>query len=247
MLPGDYAILAPVYDTAGLSSFSATLVPQLVNHVLQRGWMGRNVLQLGSGTGAGLRWLKQQMYNAAGVDFSPEMLQIARQQTTGVPYYEQDVRRLEFSEEYDLILAVNLLNELDSLRDLEATFKGVQRALKAGQLFVFDLQTLEGLAKAGNSERLFYDSPDSLTIFTRSEYDYERQARSTRYLIFQNVGDSWQRSQTEQMLRGYPVQAVIALLQRNGFEMMSLLNAGLAPYDPNQAGTERVFLVARRL
>lgn len=247
MLPGDYAILAPIYDTAGLSSYSASLTPQLMNHVLQRGWMGRNILELGCGTGASLRWLKQQMYNAAGVDFSPDMVQIARQQTSGIPYFEQDVRRLEFNEDYDLVLAVNMLNELESLRDLEAAFKGVQRSLKPGQLFVFDLLTLEGLAKAGNGERLFYDSEDSLTIFTRSEYDYERQARIIRYLIFQRAGDSWQRSQTEQVLWGFPVRGVVALLQRNGFELTSLLNGGLAPYDPTQAGTERVFIVARRL
>ncbi|HEX2620773.1 MAG TPA: class I SAM-dependent methyltransferase [Phototrophicaceae bacterium] len=248
-MPGDYAVLAPVYDVAGLSTFSTTIIPSLLTYILQRGWMGRNILELGSGTGLTLRWIKHQGYNISGVDNSPEMIQQAQKQTYAVPLYQQDVRRLEFNNDNDLVIALNLLNELDSLRDLEATFKGVQQALKAGQMFVFDLQTLEGLAKSGNSERLFYDSPDSLTMFTRSTYDYERQLLNTQYLLYrQEEGQSlWQRSQAEQTLRGYPVQAVLGLLQRTGFELTGVLNGALAAYDPGKSGVDRVIVVAKRV
>lgn len=246
-MPGDYATLAPVYDAGGFASRTAALTPVLMNFALQQDWMGRHVLDLGCGTGVTLRWLRQQNYTLVGVDQSPEMLAIARQQAPGVTLYQQDIRQLQLASAQDLVLAINVLNELDSLRDLEAAFRSVHGVLEARQLFVFDLHTLEGLAQGRNTERLTYDSQDSLTIFTRSSYDYERQARTDQHLIFRRAADqTWARSQAEQSLRGFPVQGVLALLQRTGFEVGAVLNSNLTPCDPARPGTERVVLVAKK-
>jgi SAM-dependent methyltransferase len=245
-MPGSYAVLAPLYDIAGLSAYARSVTPPLLRFLLQRDWLGRTILDLGCGSGASMLWLKQQGYQVSGVDSSPEMLQTARQNLSG-QFFEQDIRNLQFGESYDLVLALNVLNELDSVRDLEATFKGVHRALKPRQFFAFDLQTLEGLAQISNSERLFYDSPETLTVFTLNSYDYERQIRAVRYLIFQNTPDGWQRQQAEQTLRGYPVQAVVGLLNRSGFEIVQVLTETFAPYEPGASGTGRVMVVGKKV
>lgn len=250
-MPGSYAVLAPIYDVAGFSAFTRAVTPQLQRFLLQRDWLGRSILDLGCGTGMSMIWLKQQGYNVAGVDSSPDMLQIARQNFASseinAPLFQQDVRKLEFNEDYDLVLSLGILNELDNVRDLETTFKAVHRALKPQQIFAFDLYTLEGLAQNTNSEHLLYDSPESLTVLTRSGYDYERQLRTTRYLIFQQEQGGWQRQQTESHLRGYPVQAVVGLLQRSGFEITHVLAGNFTPYEIGVSGSERVFVIGKKV
>jgi SAM-dependent methyltransferase len=250
-MPGSYADLAPIYDVAGLSAFSKNITPQLLRFLLQRDWLGRSILDLGCGTGASLLWLKQQGYNVVGVDTSPEMIQAAqqtfRENGVNIPLHQHDVRQLQFNEEYDLVLALNVLNELDNVRDLEATFKSVHRALKPGQFFAFDLLTIEGLAQGANTERLFYDSPETLTVFTRIGYDYERQLRTVRYWLFQREANGWQRYQTELHLRGYPVQAAVGLFQRSGFDVLNVLTGGFAPYEVGTSGIERVIVVGKKV
>jgi SAM-dependent methyltransferase len=254
-MPGSYTVLAPIYDVAGFSGFSRTITPQLLRFLLQRDWMGRSILDLGCGIGTSIIWLKQQGYNVAGVDQSPEMLRAARQNFaasgTNATLYEHDIRRLDaasIGDSYDLVLALNVLNELDNVRDLEAVFKNVHALLKPGQVFAFDLHTLEGLGQHSGAERLFFDAPETLTVFTRLQYDYERQVRTIRYLLFERQADGhWQRQQTDLSLRGYPVQAVVGLLQRSGFEIVSVLTGSFAPYEPSATGIDRVFIIGKKV
>lgn len=250
-MPGSYAVLAPIYDVAGLSAFSKNITPQLLRFLLQRDWLGRSILDLGCGTGASLLWLKQQGYNVAGVDSSPEMLRAARETFTqngmNITLHQKDMRQLQFNEEYDLVLALNVLNELDNVRDLEATFKSVHRTLKPGQSFAFDLLTIEGLAQGTNTERIFHDDPKTLTVFTRIGYDYERQLRTVRYWLFQHEGSGWQRHETETQLRGYPVQAAVGLFQRSGFDVLNVLTGGFTPYEVGVSGVERVIVVGKKV
>ncbi|MBC8100787.1 MAG: class I SAM-dependent methyltransferase [Armatimonadetes bacterium] len=248
-MPADYAVLASIYDAAGLAAQSAQLTMQAVTFTLQRGWLGRTILDLGCGTGAGMAWMKQQGYRVTGVDLSPDMLNAARQTIgdgRGAPLLEQDIRKLAFTDEFDLVLALNVLNELDSLRELEAVFKGVQQALHSGQLFAFDLFTTEGLAKNGG-ERLFYDAPERLTVFTRQDFDYERQARTTRYWVFnREPEDGWQRATAEHIHRSYPISAVVTLLQRANFEGITVWSGNFTPYEPGMTGIERVIFMAKK-
>jgi SAM-dependent methyltransferase len=256
-----YTVLAPVYQPGGFAQYATNVTPLFFRLLLERAdWMGRNILDLGCGTGVSMLWMKQQGYGLFGLDSSPNMLNVARQSfaaknETG-QFYEQDMRQLAFEEMFDLVFALNSLNELDSLRELEATFRGVHRALNPNKLFAFDLITLEGLARASNTERIFHDSPDSLTIFTRSEYDYDRQLRTNRYWVFTRQpsaggggggSNQWQRTQTDQTLRGYSIPAVITLLQRCGFEVPLVLAPNFAPLEAGSLqGIERVFVVARK-
>jgi SAM-dependent methyltransferase len=250
-----YPVLAPVYNQGGFAQYATSTTPLFFRLLLERAdWMGRNILDLGCGTGVSMLWMKQQGYGLFGLDSSSDMLNVARQsfaaQNETGQFYEQDMRQLAFEEMFDLVFALNSLNELDSLRELEATFRGVYRALNPNKLFAFDLITLEGLARISSTERLLYDSPDSLTIFMRSEYDYDRQLRTNRYWVFARQpagGNQWRRTQTDQTLRGYSILAVITLLQRCGFEVPLVLAPNFSPLEPgNLQGIERVFVVARK-
>ena len=138
-------------------------------------------------------------------------------------------------------------DEVNSLRDLESAFNGVQKSLESGKLFLFDMATVQGLTEAGLAgNKLLYNDPQNLTVFTVNDYDYERQMQTIQYLIFQQKGQLWERSEAKRILRAFPTQAVASLLQRSGFNMRAILNGDLEPFEPNTSRATRVVFVAEK-
>jgi len=246
----DYAVLAPIYESLGMAAYAEVMTPHLFDYAQSNDWMGRRIVEIGCGTGASVRWLANRGYNITGIDNSPAMLKAARESISnqGISFqlYEGDLRALNDLHDIDLVLALDVLNDLNSLRDLEAAFAAVASILPADKLFIFDLHTIEGLAERNHSNTIVSNQED-LAVFLTQHFDYERQARSDDYLIFQREGNVWQRQSTVRTLRGFPIQVAAALLQRSGFGIMALVNTRLETLDPVVAIHEpRVIFFARR-
>ncbi|MCA0453355.1 MAG: class I SAM-dependent methyltransferase [Chloroflexi bacterium] len=252
ILPGDYGVLASIYDTVGMANFASTITPKLIDYAQRIDWLGRRIVVLGCGTGGDIEYLAQYPYTITGVDNSPDMLDVAKRKLAAsggsIKWLQLDIRDTGNQIlQSDMVLALNVMNELNSLRDLESVFVTAQRILESGKLFIFDMRTLQGLAEATvNAEHLLYDSADALSVFNTSEYDYERQLQTLRYIIFRQANGGWQRSEARLLLRAFPVQAVSSLLQRNGFQIKTILNSKLEGYDPAVSHSDRVVFVAEK-
>lgn len=250
-MPGDYGVLAPVYNQIGMGDFAANIIPRLIEFAQRHDWAGRRIVELGFGTGATAKWLAK-IGPIVGVDESADMLRIAQEgiQQTGlnVRLLQQDIRNLTGIDPQDIALALNVMNEMNTLSDLEAVFKSVRGVLATNRLFIFDMQTVEGLAQAAlTRERLVYDNSTQLTTFARCEYDFERQVQTTDYTMFRAEDGVWHRSQAKLVLRAFPVQAVAAQLQRAGFTVSHVLGSNLEPYEVGISRAPRVFFFARKV
>src|SRR5690606_8316163 len=119
----DYAALAPIYERIGMSNFAANITPQLILYAQANDWLGRRVVDLGTGTGVSARWLANRGYNTTAIDSSLPMLEAARQafsgEGLGLRWLHGDIRALNDLHDLDLALAVDTFNELNSLRELE--------------------------------------------------------------------------------------------------------------------------------
>jgi SAM-dependent methyltransferase len=243
----DYAALAPIYDQLGMSQFAETMTPELIVYAQTHDWVGRRAVDLGCGTGASARWLATHGYNTTGIDLSPAMLDAAARsidrEGLGLNWQQGDIRALDDLHHVDVALALDTLNDLNSLRDLEAVFSGVFRMLDHSKLFIFDLHTIEGLAQHHQTSRMAHDS-DDLVIFEERVFDFDRQALSSRFAVFERTGDHWRGWRAAQVKRGFPVSVVSALLGRAGFGIMALLNVRLQAFDPASMRTERVIVCA---
>lgn len=251
-MPGDYTTLAPVYDDIGLADFSRRMTPILIDFAQQRDWLGRRVVVLGCGTGASIEYLSNYMYTITGVDSSPEMLAAARQKLAdsgaSVRWVEADIRELGDAVGHaDMILALNVLNELNSLRDLEVVFTQVRRLLEPEKLFIFDMYTIQGLTEQGRSADAIVADEPHLSVFVTNAYDYERQMATRHYLIFRRQGESWQRSEARHVLRGFPIQAVASLLQRTGLRVSGIFQLDLDSYEPGVSQASRVVFLVEKL
>lgn len=251
-MPADYAVLAPIYNEIGMARFAEVMTPRLIEYAQQRDWLGRRILDLGCGTGASFQWLSRYGYMMTGVDNSQEMLDVARQSLDkpglSFKWQERDIRELDESiGTMDMALALDVMNEMDTLRDLETVFKGVNRALGSNKLFIFDMYTIEGLTQAGlSSDSIVHDDKTALTVFAHNEYDYERQMQTRQYTIFQHDGDAWRRREATRILRAFPVQAVATLLQRSGYSIMSVLNLNFETFEPGVSRAPRVIFIAEK-
>jgi ubiquinone/menaquinone biosynthesis C-methylase UbiE len=245
----EYAPLAPFYESLEMARFAESFTPALVSYAQSHDWVGRRAVDLGCGTGASVRWFANHGYNITGIDVSPAMLAVAQQSlgSMGMSFqlFEGDIRTLSNLHDIEMALALDVLNELHSLRDLEAVFTSVARILSNDCLFIFDLHTIGGLARQDQTTSMLSNGAD-LTVLMTNHFDYERQASTDDYLIFQRSGSAWQRQHAQRTLRGFPVQVVSALLQRSGFGIMALLNVRLESVDPATTREPRVIFFARR-
>jgi SAM-dependent methyltransferase len=251
MISNPYAVLVGLYETVGMHDFSREITPRLVDYLQQQDWVGRRVLDLGCGTGASIRWLANRGYATTGVDSSREMVEAARRSlaTSGLSltWEQTDIRTLDAHiDNADLVIAFDVLNELASLRDLEQTFASVLKVIEPGKLLVFDMHTIQGLTERGrDADHVAYDD-GLLTLIESYDYDHDRQVLHVRYRIFQREDEVWRRAETRRTLRGYPVQAIITLLQRTGYDVLQPLTLDFAPLEIGVMSADRVLFLARR-
>ncbi|MBK8026414.1 MAG: class I SAM-dependent methyltransferase [Chloroflexi bacterium] len=244
-----YGAIAPYYDSLGMSEFATRIAPQIVHFAHGLDWIGRRVVDFGCGTGASTAWFASQGFNVVGVDRSPAMLEVARASidSAGLALEWQlgGIEALDSLREIDLVVALDVANELNSVRDLEQLFRSVAQSLSAGKLFIFDLHTLEGLAADDDATHLIRDD-DQLTAFVVTQFDHERQTRLDDLRVFVAAGQGWQRLRMVESRHGFPVQVVSALLGRAGFHVAALVDEAFAPVTPAHPRAARAIYFSQR-
>jgi SAM-dependent methyltransferase len=181
---------------------------------------------------------------------SPEMLAMARRsaQEKGfeVTFLEQDMRRLELATTVDAATCLyDSLNYLITDADLRQTLTAIVAALRPGGLFLFDMNTIQGLAtRWGNRVWLIQDNEDALEV-DQSEFDYDAGIATLKVNAFlRRERDLYERVREIHRERGYPVPTIDRELGAAGFEILGRWsNPEFGEVTPQ---TGRVFYAARR-
>ncbi len=104
---------------------------------------GGTVLEIACGTGRVAIRLAQSGANIVGLDLSPEMLEVARQRSVGLPnvrWVQGDMRSFELGEAFDLVLIPgHAFHNLNSPPDQVACLECIRRHLAPGGLLVVHL------------------------------------------------------------------------------------------------------------
>jgi len=243
-----YSVLAPFYERLGMADFGIHASPRIFDFALRNGWMGRRVADLGCGAGHSSAWLIKHGYLLTCVDQSAVMLARAQEVLANQSFsaLQQDIRSLSSLSELDMAFAFGVLNEFEGIKELELFFQAVQRCLRPEKWLIFDLWTIEGLFKRHEARpNLLLDEADA-NIFAVSQLDYDRQAQTLRYLVYQRQDQHWQRQETSLTLRAYPLAAVTALVQRAGFQVLHVLKPNLERFDVTQGGSQALIIVQKR-
>src|SRR5215831_9540381 len=196
-----YTALADVYQAAGFANYSAELAPHLLEIAFKLEWTGRSLLDLACGTGDAANWFGEHSFRVTGVDSSEAMLKHATaraaEPNVDAQFITADLRTFKPDFKYEIVLCLGgSLNYIPTLRDLENLFRTVQNALEPGKLFVFDLRTIQGLARQHNVDRVVYDNGENILIATRDIFNYETLQLTTQYIILTYSDEAgWQRAE----------------------------------------------------
>jgi SAM-dependent methyltransferase len=249
-----YEILSTLYDSAGWGTFAEDMVDRVLALAADHG-LGRidHIVDVACGTGVAAAKFAAAGYCVTGVDRSPQMLAQARQRIaeaglTDVTLVEADMRDFALNEPADLVTCMyDSLNYLLEETDLLAAFRCAARALRSGGLYIFDMNTVFGLAEGWSSRDFIRWDSDDCFIVGRTCWNYECLTNTLTLHGFVRRGESWERFAESHVQRGYPVATLRALLERGGLAVLATCN----PFAEGtaEAGSDmgRVLIVAKKI
>jgi SAM-dependent methyltransferase len=199
-----YTELARFYDP--VQGDRSEALPHLLPHLRD----AHSVLELACGTGSILALLRGD-FDVAGVDRSPQMLEIARAKLPDALLVEGDMRDVRLGERFDAVLCLyDSINHLPALEDWERVFDTALAHLAPGGVFVFDMNTEDRLDWLAGRPAIALDfgAANVAVIDVTGRWDWELR-------IFEQVGANEYRLYQETIVEhAFPVEDVRAALGR---------------------------------
>jgi len=222
-----YEKFAYLYARGAYPQYSKKMA-KLLPSVLERfGAKPRVILDLACGEGSFAVAMAKKGFQVIGIDSSPHILQFAKEhakkENVSVEFLVQDMCSLPFEEKFDLVTCwYDSLNYLLELEDLEKTFSGVYHVLKRGGLFIFDMNTIYGLAV--NWRRYPCNvQQDTSELFEmhRPSYDFEKNIATLKNTGFVKKKNGWIRIDEEHKERGYSIKVIKQSLKKIGLQELA--------------------------
>jgi SAM-dependent methyltransferase len=245
-----YRRYAEAYVKSGHARWSLQLVPWVAGVFERYGATPTSLVDVACGAGEFVCAMARRGLRVTGVDQSPEMLAIARRSADGlglsVSLLEQDMRSLSLPAPVDAATCLyDSLNYLVDEKDFRHALGAVAAALNPRGLFLFDMNTLRGMAtKWSNRTWLVQDGEDEYEVH-QTEFDYDTGIATIRINAFLlRRPDLYERIREVHRERGYPVPTIEDALASAGFEVLGRWSSPeFAEVTPE---TGRVFYAARR-
>nr|MBR4280480.1 class I SAM-dependent methyltransferase [Clostridia bacterium] len=183
--------------------------------------MGK-VCECACGTGGLTIPLNRRGYQMTGVDLSQEMLWIAAQKARrvglGIPFVQQDMRKLRLHRQMDAVIATcDGVNYLLEDKDVLAFFTAAFAAIRPGGALVFDISTPWKLEHMRGDQILCEDRPQ-VTYMWQNRFDKGKGLLDMHLCIFVRQKDgSYRRIDEEQRQRAHTIQSLTGLLTAAGF------------------------------
>jgi len=246
-----YEKFAYFYKKGEYSQYSERMAELLPSLLERFGAKPQTLLDLACGEGTFAVTMAKKGFQVTGVDISTHMLKFARERAeennVSVEFLHEDMRSLSFEEEFDLVTCwFDSLNYLLKLEDLEKTFGGVWRTLKKAGLFIFDMNTIFGLAVDWQRKPCYVqqDTPELFEIHHPS-YDYEKKIAVLRITGFIKHENGWMRMDEEHKERGYSLEEVRKCLKKTGLQELACLGSLQEMSEPKE-NTTRIWFVVQK-
>ncbi len=134
---------------------------------------GKDLLEIGCGTGNHAISLKSKGFKITGIDLNKEMLAVARKKTKSITFRQGDMRTFRLKKRFDIILCLfSTIHYNLSYMDLEKTLRNFYDHLEEGGMLIFDM--------GFNDERWDEDKSRHLCDCSDDEVDLIRFSKSTR-------------------------------------------------------------------
>ncbi|ADL53008.1 class I SAM-dependent methyltransferase [Clostridium cellulovorans] len=189
---------------------------------------GREVLEIGIGTGRIAIELAKEGNKVMGIDFSKAMIDIgkkkAKNEKVDIEFIKADMRDFCVDKKFDLIIIqINTITHLLTLDDIEKFFNCVKKHLKDSGRFIIDFfnPIIEYLPKEFGDEFIFNKykvsgNQETIEVYARTKYHRETQV--TEHRLSYRIGDREISNEVLDMRIYFP-QELEGYLKFNGFQV----------------------------
>ncbi len=247
-----YHQFADVYQSGPYVRFSQRVaekaLPGLLEHL---DFAPETLLDVACGEGTFAVMMARAGCQVIGVDQSETMIALAQaraeEANVQVKFNVEDMRALPFQAEFDLVTCLfDSLNYMLTIRDLQDAFLSAFRALRPGGYYLFDMNTIYGLAVDWMREKTYVQNEtDNFIELHRHDFDYENLIASMEIMIFKRHGNYWERIVELHQERGYPLADIHFLLQQVGFDVYGMYGR-LIERSMVQTTSPRAWFVAQK-
>jgi SAM-dependent methyltransferase len=134
-----YGKLAQYYDLIYGKKDYAKETRFLESLIKQNRVSGKDILEVGCGTGNHTVYLNKK-YDVLGMDFSNDMLAVARKKLPDVRFIHGDMRKFNLHRKFDVVLCLfSVMHYNYSYNDLEKTLKNFYNHVNDDGLVIFDM------------------------------------------------------------------------------------------------------------
>ena len=201
------------------------------------------VLDICCGTGT-LTTLMAQDYDMIGVDFSWEMLDVAREKDSDnrILYLNQSMTDFELYGTVDACYSsLDSVNYLLEHEDLITHFKLVKNYLNPNGIYIFDISTIYKFRHILGNETFTDETEDAFFVW---QNHYEDRLLTMDLDIFHEQEDGrYERISETHYERGYTISEIKSAVEKCGFRVEGVYN-DLSFSSPTPKST-RIFFVIR--
>jgi len=205
------------------------------------------VLELGCGTGSMTRRLVDRGYDMIGIDYSEEMLAIARENSSddyNILYLCQDMREFELYGTVAAVVSVcDSMNYILSEEELRKVFRLVNNYLDPGGLFIFDLDTEYAYKEILGDNTIAENREEGSFIWENTYYEDEMVNEVNLTLFLPEEEDLYRKYEETHYRKAYSIEVITRLIEEAGMELVAVYDM-LTEKKPKK-DSERVYIIAR--
>ncbi len=207
-------IFCKVYNEFGWNYYPEAFGEQLLQWMQEQDFHPETSMDLACGTGVLCEILKENGIEAAGMDFSSGMIDIARSRNPHIPYDVADMTTYCPCKQFDLVTCTgDAVNHIAALSDVEKIFQNVYRYLAPGGYFIFDLLNEN---EVSDSEPFEMDFDETTKVWFQMTRPAENKVNLT-IRVYENGA-----LQLEEVIREtiHDPETVCKLLHQSGFTVL---------------------------
>ncbi|HOW92160.1 MAG TPA: class I SAM-dependent methyltransferase [Anaerolineaceae bacterium] len=235
----------------GFSQEMAAILPSIIKKYKIPTNGTKKLLDVACGEGSFSVEMAKKGWTVTGVDLSDEMLRLAKhrakQENVQVSYIKQDMRFIDYQNEFDMVTCwFDSLNFLTTQNDLQSAFNSIARSLKPNGWFLFDMNTIYGLAVYWQKERsLIQQETADLLELHSTKFDFEKNLAQLRITWFIKSGALWERYEETFVERAFSIEEIETSLEYAGLHVVEKAGS-LNPLAPLTSTSNRAWFLTRK-
>ena len=207
-------VFCKVYNEFGWNYYPEIFGEQLLQWLRVHDVKPETAMDLACGTGILCRILKEAGIQAAGMDFSAGMIDIARENCPDIPFDVADMITYRPDRQFGLVTCTgDAVNHIGDLGDVEKIFRNVYAYLKPGGYFVFDILNEN---EVSTSEPFEMDFTDTIRVWFQMTRPGEKRV-NLKIRVYENGSLSFEENIRETI---HDPTVICDLLRKCGFRVV---------------------------